>query len=341
MSEGWNFIMQDFLYLSLHPIALIFYSAVLFLFVMKKKEPAKTLFCLKCYCIFMMPLAIEALIRSMIYVRDIWGTDSYLVFFLIVSILVLCFCILTFNDKFSSLITSNIYICLALALIVMIVIFPHVTLIFEASLQILSVFGCIAAAFYGLSQYAVTNGDVLNEEAVITKKQPIFSNTLFFCVALAIGVIYLEMRGTNPGYHQNLGTYYEGAIYDYNKSTLPKVFFKLSLTEAVDMTDILGSFRSDRSSMNYVNFNTRYIGTGAISIVLKNKTYFIKYDIEAWLYSIRGVPSLGFGAYSRVSLEDYKNNLAKHKNNYNSPDPNSPYDGTGNVFFQRFMGPFK
>ena len=79
----------------------------------------------------------------------------------------------------------------------------------------------------------------------------------------------------------------------------------------------------------------KYLKTGAISVLLKNNNYSIQYNIEAWLYSNRGVPSLYSGAYSRRSLDSYKKVLAQDSSNYNSPDLDSHYDGIGDVFYRR------
>ena len=158
----------------IHPIFWIIYSVMFFRFIIKGLDlsPTKTVFCLKCYCILMMPLAIEALIRSLVYVHDLWGyLEAYHVFFLIVSILILCLCIFTLNDRFSSLLTRIIYICIALVLIYMIIIFPRASVMFEASLQIMAVWGCIAISLYGLSRYAVLSKDVPDQEEIVTLKR--------------------------------------------------------------------------------------------------------------------------------------------------------------------------
>jgi hypothetical protein len=272
----------------------------------------------------MMLLAIEALIRIMIYVRNIWGdTEENIILFLlialIVSILVLCFCILTLMNKFVNLMTYNIYICFALILVAMIVIFPFVSLIFEASLQVISVWGCIAAALYGLWKY-----NVPNKEVVMSKKELILKNILHFCVILTILMLFLVQDTANPRQPKGLMAYLGSAIYKYNKLH-PGFFSEFSPTETVDITS-----RLDIS-------DSEYIRTGVASVVLKNKNYSLQYDVETLFYHNRGVPWLGLGAYIGISLEDYKKELTKFKTHCNSPDLDSPYDGIGDVFFRKIV----
>ena len=193
--------MQILLRFLLNPIAWIPYSAVFFYFSSKIKNPVKIKLCLKCYCILMMPLAIEALIRSIIYVRNIWGyLEAYHVSFLIVSILVLLFCIFTLNDKFSSLITRETYICTALVLTAIISIFPFVSLTFVASLQIFSVWGCIAIALYGLSRYSAPSKGIPAQEEIfaLKTKRMLAIIGVVFCLILIWMIspfAFIEFRG--------------------------------------------------------------------------------------------------------------------------------------------------
>ena len=315
-------LLKAFLFLSIQPVAWIIYSCLFFWFITEKSEPIKTVLYLKCYCILMMPLAIEALIRSMIYVRDIWGNQegSVVLIFLIVSLLVLCFSVFTLRNKFASRITRNICFFLALILVSSIIIFPFVSLMFGSSYQIISVWGCIAMALYMLLHYTVPN-----DEMALLQKERMIKNVFRSCLILSIWIlILLFSQGVDPdpGYKgQNIRRYYLSAIIRY-RDLHPEIFSELSLTEAVDITDRL-------------DVVSKYINTGAISVVVKNKKYSLQHNIEAWLYCKRGVPLLGFGAYSRCSLESYKKVLTQDSSNYNTPDLDSHYDGIGNVFFRR------
>jgi len=177
-------IIQEFINLGFHPIAWIFYSGVFFYFIIRNSEPIKTRLYLKYYCIFMMLLAVEALIRGMAYMFSI-GADLLVVIlisYLIVSILILCFCILTLKYKFNSLITYNAYIYLSLMLVIMVVILPrtYIPLVLAVSLQISSVWGCAAAAMFGLWGYAIPAN-----EAASPKKGFILKTMLLFCIVLA------------------------------------------------------------------------------------------------------------------------------------------------------------
>jgi len=69
--------MNNIMQLFLHPVGWIFCSCVFF-WIIKKTEPAKTVLCLKLYCILMMPLAIEALIRIKNYL-SFWDGVIYFV----------------------------------------------------------------------------------------------------------------------------------------------------------------------------------------------------------------------------------------------------------------------
>jgi hypothetical protein len=78
-------IMKDILNFILHPTGWVFCSGLFFWFIVKKSKPAKTAFYLKCYCILMMPLAIQTLIKAMSYVSYVWGDakGNTILFFLI------------------------------------------------------------------------------------------------------------------------------------------------------------------------------------------------------------------------------------------------------------------
>ena len=237
---------------------------------------------------------------------------------MIMSILVLCFCTLA-NNKLKSRITRSIYICLALVLVFSIIIFPFVSLFFEASLQILSVWGCITVSIYMLLHYTAPS-----DEMTMSQKERMAKNVFRFCLILSIWILFLYFdKGIDPDSGrngQNSRRYYLSAIYRYIESH-PGALSELSPTEAVDITDRL-------------DLGSKYIKTGAISVVVK-KEYSLQHNIEAWVYCNRGVPSLGLGAYSKKSLEDYKKELSEKGSNYNTPDLDSRYDGIGNVFFRK------
>ena len=316
----------------LHPIAWIFYSGTFFWIVIKIFKPAKVIFYLKCYCIFMMPLAIEALVRSMMYVNDIWSDDKgdIILIFLSLSIVILLFCVLTLNKKFARLVTHNIYIFHTLILIAMIVIYPKVSVLFEASLQILSVWGCIAMALFYVS--------IISKNVAMSDKPRNFIKTVLFSLILSLWILFLiYSQGTNKGKPWYLSSfisavrdyYMEQHIIDRNEALL-----KFSPTETVDMTDIIVSYRRSISE-------SKFIRTGAVSILLRNKTFVFKHDIEAWINCIRGVPSLGLGAYSKISVEDYKKRIVGLKYTFNSPNLDSSYDGTESVFFRVCYKPYE
>jgi len=142
-------------------------SCLFFWHIIKKSEPVRTVFYLKYYSILMMPLAVEALIRSMFFVSSIYGSqeENIIFYFLIASILILCFCVFTLNQRFVGPIANYIYIFFVCVLVAMIICFPIKSFMFDAAYQILSVWGCIAIALYALSKYTV-----LNKDAVIPKK---------------------------------------------------------------------------------------------------------------------------------------------------------------------------
>jgi hypothetical protein len=269
----------------------------------------------------MMLLAIEALIRSMIYVRDIWGDaeGDTILFFLNLSILILLFCVLTLKSKFTNLITHKFYLCFALILASAVAIFPFVFLTFEASYQIIVVWGCIAAALYGLQEYTISDEEVMTE-----KKRRIVKNMLRLCTILIIYVLFLVHDAAITRESRNLIANYGSAIYKYNKLN-PGVLSEFSPTETVDITDLLDISDSE------------YVRAGVVSIVLKNNNYFIQYNIEALFHRNRKVSWFSFGTYRGMSLKDYKKELTEGKLNYNSPDLDSLYDGIGNEYFRKIV----
>ena len=393
----------------LHPIFWIIYSVMFFRFIIKGLDlsPTKTVFFLKCYCILMMPLAIEALIRSMAYVSSTWSAqgEKIIFFFLIVSILILCFCILTLNTKFATLITYRIYIFIALILFVMVAAFPlspfeslndtfrnefseiapiwvFVTAVlfgltlnskfdklitpclvmafalmlisssaflavgglpysstntsfvsFEASKQIISVWGCIAAALYGLSRCPIqyekdSDEEVSDEEVVGSERQRVYNKMLLFSSILGIWIVFLYFT-QNSGLttYEDYRKYYNEALRVYHGLN-PGALSEYFPAEAVNISERI-VLRGYPEYENEIREKSR-----SVSVVLKNRTYSLQYNMEAWFNFYRGVPSLGFGADYRVSLEEYKKRLAKDKKNFNSPDLDSPYDETGGVFFR-------
>ena len=129
-----------------------------------------------------------------------------------------------------------------------------------------------------------------------------------------------------------LHKYYIGSIMSEIRefrSSHPGFFSEVSPVEAVDL--------ADRITKELLVFSgiIKYFRTGAIRIVLKNGRYSFQYDVKAWRYANRGVPSLFGGMYSGMSLRNYKKMLAGDRFNYNTPDLDSPYDGIGDVFFRR------
>jgi hypothetical protein len=213
-------IIQDFLYFGFHPIAWIFYSGLFFNFITKKFELAKTVLCLNCYCIFMMPFAIEALIRGMISLRSLGAGYLKIVIFsyLAISILLLCFFLFALATKFINLLTYNVYIYFALILFATMLIFPRVSvpLAYAISLQVVTVWGLIATALYGLWEYTVPSNVVTT-----LQKNRILMTMLLFCMILTL------CEGTK--------------LYKYEKS---RQSF-LSMFSATDATSI-----SNRSSFD-------------------------------------------------------------------------------------------
>ena len=317
-------LLKVLLFLIINPVTWIIHSCVFLLFIVKKSESVKTVFYLKCYCIFMMPLAIEALIRSMIYMKDIHGIlDGYVVSFLIVSIFILCFCVLTLISKFINLITHKICFCFALLLAYATIIFPFVfpsdCFKFWAPYQIISVWGCIAAALYILFRCAL-----YNNESAESEKVRILKIVLRYCVVLAVWVVCILIssieKHDNEIYPDYIKCKY--AINRYNK-LYPEAFSELPPTETVDITD-----RLDISVSN-------------VRVILKNKKYSLQYNARYCFLRYKGLPPLGFGAYFGMSFEDYKKQLAISNENYNSPDLESRYDGIGDVFFQQIVFPIE
>ena len=316
------------LILSLHPICMVFYSAIFLTFAMERANLEKTVLYLKCFSIFMMPLAIEALIRSMMYVRNIWGNlhASIILPFLLASIWVLCFCIFTLVKNSTASPKKHNYRLFLWLLFSMIAVFPLTSIIFEASYQIILAWGATATALYGLSKC-----DVPGAEMEESKKRKVTGAMTGYCVKLTLWMMVLffifgsdsdpecETRDTRA-----FRIRFETAVVSYLRSHSEdmKIFRELSETETVDLT-------------NQINLpKTKYIRTGAATVVLKNRKISTQYNIDLWRYCKRGVPLLGFGAYNEISLEDYKKQLARSSENLNSTELNSRYDGIGNEFYR-------
>jgi hypothetical protein len=320
-------IIRIFYLLSLTPGGLVFYSGMFFWFVVEKLTPARTMLFLKCYCMLVMLLAIEALQRSRIYVRVIWGTkeENVILFFLIVSILISYFCFTVLSKKITSQISDYLYVFFALTLIVMIVVFSKCYFsAFEAFFQIISAWGCVSVALYGLWRYAVKSGEI-----VFSKKQRIQKNMVYLCVALLATMMLFPVERDYKGMTiQGFRRLYANLIRAYNHHN-PSTLFELSMTKEVDITDRLIGIAPQVSEYE-VN---RKI-TSIASVLLGKNVYSIQFNVEALFYLRRDVPLLGLKAYERESLEDFKKELAADTGNYNSPDFSSPYNGKGNVFFR-------
>jgi hypothetical protein len=194
--------------------------------------------------------------------------------------------------------------------------FQIVSLFFEVSYQIVSVWGNITIAFYLLSEFSLHG-----EEVTAIEKKRILKNALFFCVLLALWMLCMNSANIKPYVAMHNTTYFKciSAVARFNKSN-PEVFSEFSPTETVDITD-----RLDISLSN-------------ARVILKNKKYSLKYDIKNCYFRKKGVPSIGFGAYSGMTLDNYKKELSLNYNNYNSPDLDSPYDGIGDVYYINIIG---
>ena len=189
----------------------------------------------------------------------------------------------------------------------------------------------LKTVLYKQSQYALPG----TEMTISIKNQILYAMfqffiNLFICVLISFIVLWIYNRGiidTDP--ERTIRSYrefqmkYRAATLKYTRMN-PMEFLETSLTEIVDITKHI-----DLPS-------TKYFRTGAVSVV-RNRIVSLRYDIEAWRYCKRGVPSIGLGAYSEMPLEDYKKQLSKSRSNYNSPELNSPYDGIGNVFFRSVL----
>lgn len=323
------------------PIILIPVSCMIFRIIIKEMEPDIAVPCLKYYSILLMPLAIEALIRSMDYVRVMGSRmEIYIILsFLVMSILVQCFCILIIAKKFAKHITRNIYFGFALLLLSMFIIFPfssfdnsYVSL--DASSQIVSVWGCIAAALYFISEYYACK-ESPDEEIVKPDKKLLPKKALFFCAMLEL-FVFLIMGIGEPEYtnYSDFFFHYKDVIKVYDALN-PGTLAELSTEEAVDITDLLIEGISEIPEYQIISKKYKRI----VSVVLKNRTYSLQYNVEAWLYFHKGVPWFGWDSHSGESIEDHKKYLIKTKDNYNSPNLDSPYDGTGEVFFRYVLGP--
>ena len=181
------------LYILLHPIVLVLYSSVFFSFIFRMSESAKTVFLLECYCIFMMSLAFGLLMRNRVYARDIGvaNVEIVLIAYLIVSILILLFCFLSIEDKLVSFKTHNVYVYIALSLVVLIAVFQHifVSFVYIATMRALSAYGCLAAALYGLWEYSIPGKELTELE-----KRQVLGTIQIFCLILAMWMLYLSIR---------------------------------------------------------------------------------------------------------------------------------------------------
>ena len=152
-----------------------------------------------------------------------------------------------------------------------------------------------------------------------------------YCIKLAIWMMILfYLFGTDPdpertiGDERAFGIRYGTAVFCYIRSNPEDLnnIRELSETETVSITN-----RIDIPK-------TKYLRTGAVSVVMRNRKISSQYNIELWRNCKRGVPYLGSGAYIEISLDDYKKQLAKINSNYNSTVISSRYDGIGNEFFR-------
>ena len=186
-------ILRYALYFILHPIVLVLCSCVFFCLIFIIPKSAKTVFLLKCYCVFMMSLAFGLLMRNRVYTRNVGiaNVDIVLISYLIVSILILLFYFLSLEVQLVSFITHNVYIYVALSMVVMVVIFQHIfiSFIYIATLRALSAYGCLAAALYGLWECSIPGKEMTKPE-----KMQILIDILFFCLILAMWMLYLSVR---------------------------------------------------------------------------------------------------------------------------------------------------
>jgi hypothetical protein len=219
----------------------------------------------------------------------------------------------------------------------MIVTFPIVSLKSEVTYQILAVWGCIATALYALSQYTAVS------EIAMSEKVRIFKNMIRICVLLTILIPLALFRLFSQEYsaHTFITEYYLSYFRNV-RAIRPDAFFEIeafsesSPKETVNVIERLEHMTLDEAESESLNLLSEH--KRVVTVVLKNKTYSYQYNAEAWFYLNRGVPRLGFGAYSGKSFEDYKKDLAGSKVLiYNSSDLDSPYDGIGSIFYREIF----
>jgi len=171
-------------------------TCIFFNFAIRKLESARTAFLLKLYCIFMLPFAILALIRSVDFVDNVLGNldKKYLIYFLNITILILCFCIFILKESFAKTISHKVYYSLAGILVAMVFAFPFVSLVYATSLRIFSIWGGVAASFYGLSQLIDTSKEPEEEERKRT-----LNIMLTIYVIVSIWMLYFTVVGITPG----------------------------------------------------------------------------------------------------------------------------------------------
>jgi hypothetical protein len=130
-------------------------------------------------------------------------------------------------------------------------------------------------------------------------------------------VLYTQDSKIDKPKDMSHSTYYRclSSIGRYSKLH-PGVLSGFPPTETVDITD-----RLDKSVPD-------------VRVMLKNNKYSLQYDAKKSFLEYKGVPSLGFGAYFGMSLDDYKNRMAMGNDIYNSPDLDSHYDGIGDEYYQ-------
>ena len=124
---------------------------------------------------------------------------------------------------------------------------------------------------------------------------------------------------------------YSNVIREY-KYINPEFLTEFSPVEAVDITEQLKN--RTPGVLDTVNSNK---SIRLVSVVIKNGIFSLQYNAETWFHFCHGIPILGFGAYSGKTLEDYKGELARSGMNYNSPDLDTPYDGTNDIFYRQII----
>jgi hypothetical protein len=134
----------------------------------------------------------------------------------------------------------------------------------------------------------------------------------------------------NPG-HVNivfLESDFKNAISDYGSEHIEEIR-DFPPSEVIDITDRVNL------GAQYRRAPKKYLHTGALSILLKDRVCYLRYDVTAWVYCERGVSSIGgWILYDRTMEIDSQKRLHRVGKYLNSPDVNAPpYDGTSNFFF--------